>query len=233
MALHVAYYRVSTQRQGQSGLGLEAQRAAVLAYLGGATPAAEYVEIESGRKRDRPQLAAALARSKAIGARLVIAKLDRLARDAHFLLGLERGGVDFICCDMPSANRLTIGILALVAEEEARMISARTKAALAAAKVRGVRLGNPAGIAAIPPGSGPRAWSEQADAFAVKLLPMVNAMRAQGRTLQQIGHALDQMGVPARRGGRWAPTQVARVLARSSATGTPSQKPSAVTDVVS
>jgi DNA invertase Pin-like site-specific DNA recombinase len=127
----VAYYRVSTDKQGRSGLGLEAQCAAVEAHVSGARGivAAEFVEIESGRKKDRPQLAAALAAAGAHRAVLVIAKLDRLARNVHFVSGLMESGVEFVAADMPTVNRLTVHILAAVAEEEARMISARTKAA--------------------------------------------------------------------------------------------------------
>jgi DNA invertase Pin-like site-specific DNA recombinase len=144
----IAYYRVSTARQGASGLGLEAQKNAVKDFLAGGPGelSGEFLEIESGRRNDRPQLAAALQACRQHRATLVIAKLDRLARDAHFLLGLEKAGVEFVACDMPSANRLTIGILALVAEDEARAISARTKAALAAAKARGTVLGTPANL---------------------------------------------------------------------------------------
>lgn len=133
----------STDKQGRSGLGLEAQREAVAVYLNGGnwTVLAEFTEVESGRKAERPQLVQALEMCRLIGAVLVIAKLDRLARDAHFLLGLEKAGVEFVACDMPTANRRTIGIMALVAEEEARAISARTTAALAAAKARGTALG--------------------------------------------------------------------------------------------
>ena len=141
----VAYYRVSTEKQGRSGLGLDAQRSAVARHIAqrGGCLASEFVEVESGRKKDRPQLAAALAAARAHRAVLVIAKLDRLARNVHFVSGLMESGVEFVAADMPTVNRLTVHILAAVAEEEARMISARTKAALAAAKARGVRLGNP------------------------------------------------------------------------------------------
>jgi DNA invertase Pin-like site-specific DNA recombinase len=121
---------------GKSGLGLAAQREAVKSFLDGGnwTFAAEFTEVESGKRSDRPELAKALHACRVYGARLVIAKLDRLSRDAHFLLGLEKAGVDFVAADMPMANRLTVGIMAMVADDERRMISVRTKAALAAAK---------------------------------------------------------------------------------------------------
>src|SRR4051794_3633087 len=141
----VAYYRVSTDRQGRSGLGLDAQRSAVADYLNGGswTLAAEFTEVESGRKNDRPQLAKALVACRRIGATLVIAKLDRPARNVAFVSNLMESGVEFTAADFPTANRLTIHILAGVPEPEAAMPSTRTKAALAAAKARGMKLGPP------------------------------------------------------------------------------------------
>src|SRR5215207_4627522 len=139
----VSYLRVSTQEQGRSGLGLEAQRKAVADHLNGGRSElkAEFVEVESGKRGDRPELAKAMAACRVHRATLVIAKLDRLSRNQAFLMSLRDAGVEFICADMPQANRMTIGIMAAVAEGEAEMISARTKAALAAAKARGKALG--------------------------------------------------------------------------------------------
>jgi DNA invertase Pin-like site-specific DNA recombinase len=204
----VAYLRVSTEGQGRSGLGLEAQREAVARHVTGAggVIAAEFVEVESGRKKDRPQLTAAL----------VIAKLDRLARNVAFVSGLMESGAEFVAADMPMVNRLTIHILAAVAEEEARMISARTRAALAAAKARGVRLGNPRLLAR------DASFSAKANAVQVanarqrasSVLPYIeSARRAGARTLAEIAEALMARGVPALRGGdRWSPAQVRRAL---------------------
>ena len=139
----IAYYRVSSKRQGRSGLGLEAQQAAVAEYARqhGAKVLAGYTEVETGKRADRPELAKAIAHAKRARATLVVAKLDRLARNVAFTSKLMDSGVDFVCCDNPHANRLTIHILAAVAEDEARRISERTKAALAAAKRRGTKLG--------------------------------------------------------------------------------------------
>jgi DNA invertase Pin-like site-specific DNA recombinase len=139
----IAYYRVSTDKQGESGLGLEAQQMAVERFLNG-KPDAYEVEMESGKRADRPALQRALAKCKATGARLIVAKLDRLARNCGFICSLLDSNVDFVCCDNPTANRLTVQILAAVAGDEARRISERTKAALAAAKARGQTLGGSA-----------------------------------------------------------------------------------------
>lgn len=216
---HVTYFRVSTARQGRSGLGLEAQRAAVDAYLNGGNwkVVASFKEVESGKRNDRPQLEKALQACRLYGAKLVIAKLDRLSRDAHFLLGLEKAGVDFVAADMPTANRLTVGIMAMVADEERRMISARTKAALAAAKARGVRLGGDRG-ATVSKAARARAAAlraQQADARAADLGPVLKELQAGGaRSLRALADGLNEHGIPTARGGRWTATQVARVLAR-------------------
>src|SRR3984893_14687353 len=144
----ISYLRVSTDRQGKSGLGIEAQRNSVTDFLNGGQwgLVKEYTEVESGKRTDRPMLAEAIKTCRAYGAKLVIAKLDRLSRNAHFLLGLEQAGVDFVAADMPNANRLTVGIMAMVAEDEGRRISLRTKEALAAAKRRGKKLGGDRGV---------------------------------------------------------------------------------------
>lgn len=217
----VSYLRVSTQRQGDSGLGIEAQRAAVSAYLNGGDwqLIAEFVEVESGKKNDRPKLAQALATCRIHKATLLIAKLDRLSRDAHFLLGLDKAGVDFICADMPAANRLTVGIMAMVAEEERRMISARTKAALAAAKARGVKLGNPNNPLDRDKGRAVSAVVRRAkaEARAADLLPTITSLQAQGvTTFTGLAQALNDRGIPTVRGGQWHPTQVQRVIELAS-----------------
>lgn len=214
----VTYLRVSTDKQGRSGLGLEAQRAAVAVHVEGARGriAAEHVEVESGRRKDRPQLALPLDACRAMRATLVIAKLDRLARNIAFVSNLMESGIEFVAADMPAINRLTVHILAAVAEEEARMISARTKTALMAAKARGVRLGNPRLLA------GDLNLSIQANAVqqekarqrAVTVAPYIEQARHAGATtLVQVAEALMARGVPAPRGGRrWSPAQVRRAM---------------------
>jgi len=220
----VGYLRVSTDKQGRSGLGLEAQRAAVVrhAAVSGGSIIGEHVEVESGRKKDRPQLAAALADCRARRAVLVIAKLDCLARNVHFVAGLMESGLEFIASDMPTLNRLTVHILAAVAEEQARMISARTKAALAAAKARGVRLGNPHLLTRCPVLAGRAREMQQAEARrrTKAVLPYLEQARAAGATtLWQLADALMKRGMPAPRGGeRWHPAQVRRVLAYAAST---------------
>jgi DNA invertase Pin-like site-specific DNA recombinase len=213
----VSYLRVSTARQRRSGLGIEAQRKAVEDYLNGGNwqLVKEFVEIESGKKAERPQLEKAFQLCRLIGAKLVIAKLDRLSRDAHFLLGLEKAGVDFVAADMPQANRLTIGIMAVMAEDERRRISERTKAALAAAKRRGTKLGGDRGarLTAKARAAGVAVRQEQSRARAMDIAPIVKELQAAGcESLRAIAEALDERGIPAARGGRWSAVQVARLL---------------------
>ena len=222
----VSYLRVSTDRQGRSGLGLDAQRNAVADFLAGGrwTLVREFVEVESGKRADRPKLAEAMALCRVHGGTLVIAKLDRLSRDAHFLLGLEKAGVDFVAADMPTANRLTVGIMAMVADEERRMISARTKAALAVAKARGTKLGgdrgNFASIAARGRAAGVAARQARASARTADIAPIIAGLQAEGvKSLGQLAAALTERGIPTSRGAdRWSPMQVSRVL-RAGADG--------------
>lgn len=222
----VAYYRVSTKRQGASGLGSDAQKVAVRQFLNGGdwTLVKEFEEVESG-KRDgnRPKLQAAIAACKLFGAKLVIAKLDRLSRDAHFLLGLEKAGIDFVAADMPNANRMTVGIMAVVAQEERRMISERTKVALQAAKARNVKLGGhrtyadgkPVTLTLEAIAKGRETIAKRADDEAARIMPAIRELQAEGATsLTAIAAGLNDQGIPTPRGGRWQAVQVQRVLER-------------------
>ena len=213
----VAYYRVSTERQSRSGLGLEAQRTAVSEYLNGGrwTLLAEFTEVESGKINARPQLAAAMERCRLTGATLVIAKLDRLSRNAGFLLNLRDAGINFVAADVPDANRLTVGILAVVAENEREAISARTKAALQAAKARGVALGGWRGGPKVDVKQGTAALMARADAFAADVRPIAAALRDQGMSLRQVAAALTEQGIRTARGGAWTAMAVKNLLERS------------------
>lgn len=212
--IFVAYYRVSTNRQGQSGLGLEAQQAAVAAFVADRGKlVAEFTEVESGRKNDRPQLAAALDGCRRLRAVLVIAKLDRLARNVAFVARLMESGAEFVAVDNPHANKLMVHLLAAFAEHERDQISARTKAALAAAKARGVRLGNPRPAAAAARGravlaAGTAPTRERA-------LPIIQRLRKDGASLRCIAAALLAEGVPPLRGQTWHPETVRKLLAGS------------------
>jgi DNA invertase Pin-like site-specific DNA recombinase len=188
MSDYVAYYRVSTDRQGQSGLGLDAQRQAVAQFVGAGQLVGEFTEIESGKRHtNRPQLAAALSECRRRKTTLVIAKLDRLARNVHFISGLMESGVEFVAVDMPSANRLTIHILAAVAEHEREMISQRTKAALAQAKARGRKLGNPR----IEEARANAATANRTNQLPPHILKLMQDMRVQGRPFRDIAHELN------------------------------------------
>lgn len=218
----VAYYRVSTVRQGRSGLGLEAQRAAVEAYAERVrgTIARTFTEVESGKNDRRPELANALHLAKVTGATLVIAKLDRLSRNAVFLLALRDSGVKFVAADLPDANELTVGIMALVAEQERQAISKRTREALAAAKRRGTRLGNPNGARALRRANSGNAASlavarAKANQHAENLRPVVAALTEEGITsLGAVASELNGRGMLTPRGGRWHKSSVRNLLAR-------------------
>jgi DNA invertase Pin-like site-specific DNA recombinase len=215
----VAYYRVSTAGQGRSGLGLEAQRTAVRAFLagGGAKLVEEFTEVETGQNADRPQLARALAACRLTAAVLVIAKLDRLSRDAHFLLGLEKAGVEFVAADMPNANRLTVRLMAVIAQEEREMISTRTKAALAAAKARGTKLGGNRGGPKVNPALGTAARHQAAEDYARQVGPIalaawheIGARRSYGRAAA----VLTARGIRTPRGGKWTRAAVRSLIQR-------------------
>lgn len=226
MTRAVAYYRVSTAKQGASGLGLDAQRAAVEQLCRDrrwTIIAPPFEEIESGKRNDRPELMKAIERAQVTGAKLVIAKLDRLSRNAAFLLTLRDSGVDFVAADMPDANSLTVGVMALVAQQEREAISARTKAALAAAKARGTRLGNPNGAAALRRAghgnaAGIEAAKRKADTHASRLRAVVGRLRGEGhQSLGALANALNAEGMVTPRGARWHASSVRNLLARIDA----------------
>jgi DNA invertase Pin-like site-specific DNA recombinase len=209
----VSYYRVSTDRQGRSGLGLEAQQATVRNYLGAGLweLVGEFTEVESGRKSARPELAKAMTLCHKHKATLLIARLDRLARNVHFISGLMETKVRFLACDMPEATPFMLHIYAAAAQEEARAISARTRGALQAAKARGVRLGRNGAERLAP------ANKEAAVERAAKLQPILADLIASGASMRQIATELTQRRIATPRGGKWHPTMVARMLNRLGA----------------
>jgi DNA invertase Pin-like site-specific DNA recombinase len=216
---YVPYYRVSTARQGQSGLGLEAQQAAVRAFV--ADPAqllSEYIEIESGKKNQRPQLLAAIAEARKVGGTLLIAKLDRLSRNAGFIFALRDSGVAFVCCDMPDANTLTVGLFAVIAQHEREMISKRTKEALAAKKARGAVLGMPANLTAgaIAKSRVVRQENARTNQQNLQAARLGGLLQKQGNTLAQIAQELNDGGYRTRRGKLFFPMSVQRLLQRQA-----------------
>lgn len=212
---YVAYYRVSTEGQGQSGLGLDAQKAAVKPYQ--ADIVAEYVEIESGKQDNRPQLLAAIERCQQAGHTLLIAKLDRLSRDAAFLFTLRKSGVQILAADMPGAGMLEYGVRAIFAQHEREQISTRTKAALSAAKAKGTRLGCPT------PAIGARVSAARkqarADAYAQSLKPTLQSLVSRCSSYQALADALTLAGVATPSGGsHWRKSSAHAVLKRAGLT---------------
>jgi DNA invertase Pin-like site-specific DNA recombinase len=221
----VSYLRVSTRKQGHSGLGLAAQRKAIDAFVAQRRGKVlqSFTEVESGKHDDRPQLARAVHLAKVTGATLAIAKLDRLSRNAAFLLTLRDSGVRFIAADMPDANELTVGIMALVAQQEREAISRRTREALQAARARGQRLGNPNGAAALRRAqkgnaAGLRAIRANADRHAQNLKPVLDSLADEGITsLGRVAAALNERGMLTPRGGAWHKTSVRNLMSRLEA----------------
>lgn len=217
----VAYFRVSTARQGQSGLGLEAQKAAVSAFIlaRGGNVVAEFVEVESGKRNNRPELARAIDEAKRQDAVLLIAKLDRLARNVAFIANLLESGVEVTAADMPEANRMVLHIMAAVAEHEGRAISERTKAALAAAKARGVKLGwaipSRRSEQRLAARRGASVRSDKADQFAANVLPIIRELQAEGLSLRRIATTLNERGIATARGKEWQASTVNNIIARA------------------
>ncbi|AYG60433.1 recombinase family protein [Rhizobium jaguaris] len=215
----VAYYRVSTDKQGRSGLGLEAQREAVRRFMGdGYPPVREFTEVESGKLSTRPELAKALAAAKMLRLPLVVAKVDRLARNVAFLETILASGVEVVFCDIPQVNgamgRFILQQMAAVAQLEAGLISERTKAALKAAKERGKVLGGFRGVK-VDATLGRAAKTAKAEDFASQLAPIARELQASGASLRTIAAELTSRGIPTPRGGEWSAVQVKRVLERA------------------
>ena len=213
----IAYIRVSTDKQGKSGLGLEAQEQAIASYAAsqGVTVSETFIEVESGKNNHRPELKRALKLAKRTKSTLVIAKLDRLSRNAAFLLTLRDSGVEFVAADNPEANRLTIGILAVIAEHEREMISERTKAALAAAKARGIKLGNPNGFSEDHRKAGPAARKQLAQEFTQRIAHWFE--KTAHLSLREAAKTLNEEGVETPRGGFWSPSTVRAARRRMAA----------------
>lgn len=217
----VSYLRVSTAKQGASGLGIDAQRKSVSDYLNGGSwnLITEVVEFESGKRADRPKLAEALRLCRIHNATLVIARLDRLSRDAAFLLNLQSAGVRFVAADMPEANEMVVGIMGVMAQAERKRISTNTKLALAQAKARGVKLGGDRGVVptAETQAKGGAATKAKAAGRAADVAPIIEDIKAGGATtLRAIADELNARGIPTARGGTWAPVQVSRIIERAA-----------------
>lgn len=222
---YVTYLRVSTKKQEESGLGLEAQRTTVSRFAAEGGILAEYIEVESGKKSDRPRLREAIELCRREGVTLVVAKLDRLARNVLFTATLMDSGIEFVCCDMPSANRLTIHVLAAIAEDEARRISARTKAALAELKAKGVPLGSARpghwdgredrrGWLGMDAGKKTTLLRDRFEKTYASVIPLVKALHERGESADRIAQTLNSSDLKTSRGKAWSRNTVQRVVIR-------------------
>ncbi len=219
MSRYVSYIRVSTLRQGRSGLGVEGQIAAVQAHIAGHEHIGQFIEIESGRNCDRPELKKAIALARKTKSTIVIAKLDRLARNVAFVSALLESGAEFAACDMPQADRMMLQIVAVFAEHEAKMISERTKAALQAARARGVHLGNRKNLADAQ-AKARQTLIDQADTHAHNVLPAIrDVVRSGVYSVHKIADALNNRGIATRRGGAWNGSSVLNIVKRSGFDG--------------
>lgn len=213
MEKYVAYYRVSTQKQGQSGLGLEAQKQTVSSFVAGkGVVIAEYIEVESGKKDNRVKLTNAILEAKENNAILIIAKLDRLSRNASFVFSLRDSGVNFLCCDLPDANTLTIGIFAVVAQHERELTSKRTKEALAAKKARGGQVGRKEYYSNEGRAIGRKAKSDKARVTNKAAIEVLKDGMQQGLSLQKIAERLNQYGIKTSRGNTFTKASVQSLL---------------------
>lgn len=215
---YVAYYRVSTRKQGESGLGLEAQRIAVTSFVKGAI-IAEFTETESGKRDQREQLQLAIDRAKREGATLIIAKLDRLSRNASFIFTLRDSGVNFQCVDMPDANTLTIGIFATLAQHERELISSRTKAALDVKRKQGAVLGKPENLTPAARLKGTASTKQRAECNENnrRAASVVELMQSAGKNFSAIAAELNRAGFQTARGGQFQAKQVKRLAERTGA----------------
>lgn len=220
MQKFIAYYRVSTQKQGQSGLGLDAQKSAVHKFTNNCTDCiiAEFTDVESGKNNNRPELMKAIEESKKHKAHLLIAKLDRLSRNASFIFMLRDAKIDFTCCDMPQANSITIGIMAVLAQDERERISQRTKAALQELKKKGVQLGSPKNLnfEAINKGRLVRAENAKQNENNRKATALIVSLRTQKKSFYEITKQLNSLGFKTRRGGCFSQNQVQILFNRSN-----------------
>lgn len=216
---YVAYYRVSTQKQGKSGLGLDAQKKMVTDFvtMNAGEIVAEYTEIESGKNDNRPELMNAMKHASLVGGKLLVGKLDRLSRDLHFITSLQKSRVDFVVSDMPNCDSFTIHIYGAMGQKERERISATTKAGLTAAKARGQKLGtNNLKPELIQEASakGVKVRQRNADDFAAKVKPTLEALIAQGKSLRWVASEMDRLGVKTARGGVWTATTVKNAIGR-------------------